>query len=102
MPLKLGTQDVTLKLGSQDVTAYLGAEIVSLHPEAVAWRDAVVDNGGSVSGATLAAVSDFCNAIDAAGIRDRFYRLNLFAGTGLNAALVPLYRGPTYLADPLG
>jgi hypothetical protein len=102
MPVKLGTQDVTLKLGSQDVTAYLGAEIVSLHPEAVAWRDAVVDNGGSVSGATLAAVSDFCNAIDAAGIRDRFYRLNLFAGTGLNAALVPLYRGPTYLADPLG
>ena len=29
MPLKLGTQDVTLKLGSQDVTAYLGAESVS-------------------------------------------------------------------------
>ena len=29
MPLKLGTQDVTLKLGSQDVTAYLGAEQVS-------------------------------------------------------------------------
>jgi len=44
----------------------------------------------------MAAVSDFCRAIDAAGIRDRFYRLNLFAGTGLNAALVPLYRGPTY------
>jgi hypothetical protein len=98
MPLKLGTQDVTLKLGSQDVTAYLGAEIVSLHPEAVAWRDAVVDNGGSVSGATLAAVSDFCNAIDAAGIRDRFYRLNLFCGTSdasLVAPRVPLYRGPS-------
>ena len=29
MPLKLGSQDVTLKLGSQDVTAYLGAESVS-------------------------------------------------------------------------
>ena len=29
MPLKLGTQDVTLKLGSQDVTAYLGAEQAS-------------------------------------------------------------------------
>ena len=29
MPLKLGTQDVTLKLGSQDVAAYLGAESVS-------------------------------------------------------------------------
>jgi hypothetical protein len=46
-----------------------------------------------VSGSTLKAVSDFCRQIDAAGIRDRFYRLNLFAGTGLNAALVPLYRG---------
>jgi hypothetical protein len=29
MPVKLGTQDVTLKLGSQDVTAYLGAEQAS-------------------------------------------------------------------------
>jgi hypothetical protein len=102
MPLKLGTQDVTLKLGTQDVTAYLGADIVSLHPEAVAWRDAVVDNGGSVSGATLAAVSDFCTAIDAAGIRDRFYRLNLFAGTGINAALVPLYRGPSRTGTQYG
>ena len=98
MPLKLGSQDVTLKLGSQDVTAYLGAEIVSLHPEAVAWRDAVVDNGGSVSGATLAAVSDFCTAIDAAGLRDRFHRLNLFCGdsdASLVAVRTPLYRGPS-------
>lgn len=67
-----------------------------VHPEAAAWRSAVVANGGSVSGSTLSAISTFCNAIDAAGIRDRFYRLNLFAGTGLNAALVPLYLGPTY------
>lgn len=66
------------------------------HPEANAWRTAVVSNGGSVSATTFQAVSTFCAAIDAAGIRDRFYRLNLFAGTGLNAALVPLYRGPTY------
>ncbi len=105
MPLKLGTQDVTLKLGSQDVTAYLGAEIVSLHPEAVAWRDAVVDNGGSVSGATLAAVSDFCTAIDAAGIRDRFYRLNLFCGNSdasLVAPRVPLYRGPSLAGTQYG
>ena len=55
----------------------------------------MVANGGSVSATTLRAVSNFCAAIDAAGIRDRFYRLNLFAGTGLNAALVPLYRGPS-------
>jgi len=67
-----------------------------VHPEAAAWRSAVVANGGSVSASTVKAVSTFCAAIDAASLRDRFYRLNLFAGTGLNAALVPLYRGPTY------
>ena len=64
-----------------------------VHPEAAAWRSAVVANGGSVSASTMRAVSKFCADIDAAGIRDRFYRLNLFAGTGLNACLVPLYRG---------
>jgi hypothetical protein len=67
-----------------------------VHPEAAAWRTAVVANGDSVSASTMRAVSKFCADIDKAGIRDRFYRLNLFAGTGLNAALVPLYRGPTY------
>jgi hypothetical protein len=64
-----------------------------VHPEANAWRTAVVANGGSVSASTMRAVSKFCADIDAAGLRDRFFRLNLFAGTGLNAALVPLYRG---------
>jgi hypothetical protein len=66
-----------------------------VHPEAAAWRTAVVANGGSVSGTTLSAVNKFCKAIDSAGIRDRFYRLNLFCGTGLNACLVPLFRGPS-------
>jgi len=64
-----------------------------VHPEAAAWRSAVVGNGGSVSASTMKAVSKFCADIDAAGIRDRFYRLNLFCGTGLSACLVPLYRG---------
>lgn len=65
------------------------------HPEAAGWATRVRANGGSVSGATLSAVDRFCKAIDAASLRDRFYRLNLFAGTGLNACLVPLYRGPS-------
>jgi len=65
------------------------------HPEAQAWRNAVIANNGTVSGSTLSAVSRFCRDIDAAGIRDRFYRLNLFCGTDLNACLVPLYRGPS-------
>jgi hypothetical protein len=63
--------------------------------DAQAWIDNVYANGGTVSTATANAVNTFCNDIESAGLRDRFYRLNLFAGTGLSAALVPLYRGPS-------
>jgi len=73
-----------------------------VHPEANAWRTAVVANGGSVSASTMKAVSKFCGDIDAAGIRDRFYRLNLFCGTGLNAALVPVYRGQSRTGTQYG
>jgi hypothetical protein len=73
-----------------------------VHPEAAAWRSAVVANGGSVSASTMKAVSKFCADIDAAGIRDRFYRVNLFAGTGLNACLVPLYRGQSRTGTQFG
>jgi hypothetical protein len=72
------------------------------HPEAQVWRNAVIANGGSVSGSTLKAVSDFCKSIDQAGIRDRFFRLNLFAGTGLNACVVPLYRGQSRTGTQFG
>jgi hypothetical protein len=65
----------------------------SIHPEASDWAGRVIANGGSVSLSTLRAVSTFCDGIDRASIRSRFYRLNLFCGTGLSAALVPLYRG---------
>lgn len=72
------------------------------HPEASAWRSAVIANGGSVAASTVRAVSDFCIAIDAAGIRDRFYRLNLFCGTGLNSCFVPLYRGQSLTGTQYG
>jgi hypothetical protein len=67
-----------------------------VHPEAADWANRVRANGGSVSGSTLTAVSRFCASIAAAGIRDRFYRLNLFCGTAdasLIAVRTPLYRG---------
>lgn len=70
--------------------------------DALDWRDRVVANSGSVSASTFQAVSKFCNDIDRAGIRDRFYRLNLFCGTGLNACLVPLYRGPSRTGTQYG
>lgn len=73
-----------------------------VHPEANAWRTAVVANGGSVSASTMKAVSTFCADIDKAGIRDRFYRLNLFAGTGLSSCLVPLYRGQSRTGTQYG
>lgn len=75
------------------LSAKIGYFRATAHPEALAWQTRVIANGGTVSASTLAAVSNFCNAIQSAGIRDRFFRLNLFCGTGLAAALVPLYRG---------
>ena len=59
------------------------------------WIDRVYANGGTVTSSTAQAVNTLCESIASAGIRDRFYRLNLFCGTGLNACLVPLYRGPS-------
>jgi hypothetical protein len=63
------------------------------HPEAADWRSRVIANGGTVSASTFAAVETFCRAVDTAGIRSRLFRVNLFCGTGLASALVPLYRG---------
>lgn len=77
----------------------------TIHPEAADWANRVRANGGSVSGSTLSAVSTFCNAIDRAGIRDRFYRLNLFAGNSdasLNAVRTPLFRGQSLTGTQYG
>ena len=66
------------------------------------WATRVTAAGGSVSASTMAAVYRFCMAITAAGLRDRFWRLNLFAGSSLTAALVPLYRGPSRTGTQYG
>jgi hypothetical protein len=66
----------------------------NIHPEAASWASRVVANGGTVSGTTLSAVDKFCKAIASAGIRDRFFRLNLFCGS-FQGAFVPLFRGPS-------
>ena len=70
------------------------------HPDARDWATRVTANGGSVSSSTLRAVDTFCRAIDAAGIRDRFYRLNLFCGN--SDASLNAVRTPLYLADAPG
>jgi len=77
----------------------------AFHPEAQVWRNAVIANGGSVSGSTLKAVSDFCKSIDQAGIRSRFRRLNLFCGNSdasVIAVRVPLYRGESRTGTQYG
>ena len=76
----------------------------NLHPDAASWASRVVANGGSV-GSSLPAVNTFCKAIAAAGIRDRFYRLNLFCGNSdatLAAVRTPLYRGPSLSGTQYG
>ena len=64
------------------------------HPEALDWSIRVATNGGNPAG-SLRAVSEFCWAIDAAGLRGKLWRFNPFCGGNLLGALVPLYRGPT-------
>jgi hypothetical protein len=60
------------------------------------WASRVATAGGSVSATTMSAVYRFCQAISSQGLRERFWRLNLFCGTGFTTAcLVPLYRGPS-------
>lgn len=73
--------------GSQQVSAPLVYTALQLTNS---WVQRVVDNGGSVSPATQAAVSAFIATNLANGIWPRLKRLNLFCGTGLAAAMVPL------------
>lgn len=79
----------------------IGYYRATAHPEALAWQARAIANGGSVSASTLAAVSTFCGAIDTAGIREKFYRLNLLCGD-FAAALVPLYRNTSAAGAVLG
>ena len=77
----------------------------TIHPEAADWANRLRTNGGSVSGTTLSAVDRFVKAIHTAGIRDRFYRLNLFCGNSdgdLAAVRTPLFRGPSLTGTQYG
>jgi hypothetical protein len=74
----------------------------SLHPEAADWAARVTAAGATCSGTTLTAVSKFCRSIDAAGIRSKFLRLNLFCGSSITAALIPLYRSSAYGGAAVG
>lgn len=95
MSLALGSSFARLNAGSASVKRMFRGSTGVWNADAADWIKRVEANSGSVSTATANAVTTFCNSVDAAGIRSKFYRLNLFCGTGLNACLVPLYRGPS-------
>lgn len=68
--------------------------VSSNHEDVNNWLYRISIFGGSASQRTINALNAFCYSIDSAGIRNRFYRLNLFCGDNLNACLVPLYISP--------
>ena len=74
----------------------------TLHHEAIDWATRASANGGVISTTTIRAVSEFCRAVDTAGIRDRFARLGIFAGGNLSGALVPLYRSFSFGGTVIG
>ena len=95
----------------QRIERYLAAKWgITLAPQvsnadAQDWINRVYANGGTVSASTANAVNQFCVDIENAGIRDRFYRLNLFCGNSdasLNAVRTPLFRGPSLTGTQFG
>lgn len=60
--------------------------------EAADWVARVITAGGTVSAGTEAAAITMMNDLDTAGIRSKILRMNMFAGTGLAACLVPIIK----------
>ena len=74
-----------------DATAWISGAI---HATASDWAARVVTNGGAaVSDNTLAAVSNFCGALDAAAITVLMSAVNVFAPDNLIASITPLIVG---------
>jgi len=69
--------------------------------EVVDWVNRVVANGGSVSQSTKGAVNTFMVSIKAAGLRAKIARLNLYAGTGIDACRTPLIKSIGTATDTL-
>lgn len=80
----------------------LRTRTTTLHPEAVAWAKEASANSGVFTNTHVRAISTFCADIDRAGIRNKFLRLSLMAGSNLAAALTPLYRGLSRTGDKYG
>jgi hypothetical protein len=69
--------------------------------EVLDWISRVVANGGSVSQSTKDAANTFMLALKANGLRSTIARLNLYAGTGLDACRTPLIKDIGAATDTL-
>lgn len=72
------------------------------HPEIVSFKARVAALGGSVSASVLSAADALVRDIYKAGLRSKIRRLNLFLGSNLNAAMVPLFFNADGSAVPIG
>jgi hypothetical protein len=69
------------------------------HPTAADWAARVVVNGGAAPSAyNVAAISNFCGALDAASITNLMIAVNVFAPDNLIASITPLIKN--YGNDP--
>lgn len=83
--------------GHTDAIAISSSRISTAnHPDVNNWLNTVTLNGGSASSSTIAALNTFCNSIESAGLRNKFYRLNLFCGNNLASCRVPLFNAISY------
>jgi hypothetical protein len=81
--------------GSPATSTATSAVTAPLNPLATDWSTRVVANGGAVpSGATVLAISDFSDALDAASLTSKMTAVNCFAPDSIIAALTPLIVGP--------
>lgn len=67
--------------------------------DVVSWKSRVNAAGGTVSSATVSALTRFTKACKSAGVWDKLSRVNLFCGDQLTAALVPLKVGSGSATD---
>lgn len=70
-----------------------------LDPDVEDYEDRIIAAGGSISSTQLDAVETFVTGLKSAGIWANMDRLNVFCGTTLTAALIPLKVGSGSAAD---
>lgn len=85
------TRNLILNRSSRRYSLNTVANVI--HPSAANWSTRVVTNGGTLpSNTTLSAASDFCYALDTAGITSQMITVNVFAPDSLIAAITPLIK----------